>query len=309
MGTPLSRTLAFALGAYALLSLPAAANRWWIDLRPWPEWLVTLPALALCAYALAPRRARGPAIVALALLACAVGRDIVSFARADVDAAFPIPFSAVVLALFGIIAFAPRVRAPRLVAVTGLALLGAIMPLGQVLCFGTSTYARPADRIVVFGARCHADGAPSLTLVDRVRTACDLYHRGLAPRLRFSGGPGDGAVHETEAMAALARSLGVPGSAIELDRTGLDTAATVAATPRGRTLAVSHFYHLPRVKMAYRAAGRDVLTVPARASRPVRKTSLFVLREVPAFWWYWLRDATWFSRLAPSRSDSPSSST
>ncbi len=143
----------------------------------------------------------------------------------------------------------------------------------------------------MFGARCYADGAPSLTLEDRVKTACALYHEGYAPRLRMSGGPGDGAVHETAAMARLARALGVPAHAIEIDETGHNTWATVDATPSGKTLVVSHFYHLARIKLSYRARGRDVFTVPARETRPVRGTPQFVAREVPAFWWYWLRAA------------------
>ncbi len=54
-------------------------------------------------------------------------------------------------------------------------------------------------------------------------------------------------------------------------------------------LVVSHFYHLPRIKMCYQQQGREVYTVPAKASRPIARTPLFVLREVPAFWVYWLR--------------------
>ena len=52
---------------------------------------------------------------------------------------------------------------------------------------------------------------------------------------------------------------------------------------------MSQSCHLPRIKMAYRAAGQQVYTVPAEASRPILKTPALVTREIPAFWFYWSR--------------------
>ena len=147
-------------------------------------------------------------------------------------------------------------------------------------------YRRPADVIVVFGAKAN-DGMPSDALADRVRTACELYRAGLAPQLFLSGGPG-----EPQAMRALAQGLGVPPRAIIEDSAGVNTEATVRNTaallhPR-RALAVSHFYHLPRVKMTYQRYGLDVLTVPSHNT--VRSSMPFNLaREDAAFWWYYLR--------------------
>lgn len=168
-------------------------------------------------------------------------------------------------------------------------------PVLQVFCFGHTDYRRRADAAIVFGARAYADGRPSMALSDRVRTACELYHAGLVPRVVFSGGPGDGPVHETEAMARLARTLGVPDEAIELDRFGVSTAATVRNTiltrPAGaRIIAVSEFYHLPRIKLACHDAGREVYTVPARPSHWLRNWPLrSIAREVAGFWFYYLR--------------------
>ena len=51
---------------------------------------------------------------------------------------------------------------------------------------------------------------------------------------------------------------------------------------------VSHFYHLPRIRLAYRRAGREVWTVPAMPTRFYTGLPLSVLREVPAFWFYYL---------------------
>jgi uncharacterized SAM-binding protein YcdF (DUF218 family) len=54
-----------------------------------------------------------------------------------------------------------------------------------------------------------------------------------------------------------------------------------------RVLAVSQFWHLPRVKLAYLRAGWNVSTVPARASMPILQTPYLMVREIPAFWQYW----------------------
>jgi uncharacterized SAM-binding protein YcdF (DUF218 family) len=176
---------------------------------------------------------------------------------------------------------------------TAFGLLGSaiVFPLVQVIGFGSTDYRRSADVIVVFGARAYADGRPSQALSDRVRTACELYRKGYARTLIFSGGPGDGAISEPQAMRRQAISLGVPDEAIHLDERGLSTVATDHNTVPflrdrnlRRVLAVSHGYHLPRLKIAFRRAGYDVYTVPAKETRRLRAEPLRVMREVPALW-------------------------
>ena len=129
-----------------------------------------------------------------------------------------------------------------------------------------------------------------------MRTAAQLYQAGLAQRLLMSGGQGAGEpVNETAVMRALAMGFGVPAAAIELDPRGVNTEATVRDTVPAlraagvrRVAAVSDFFHLPRVKLAYQRLGFDVTTVPSRAHR-IPQTTRLVLREVPAFWVYYLR--------------------
>jgi uncharacterized SAM-binding protein YcdF (DUF218 family) len=65
-----------------------------------------------------------------------------------------------------------------------------------------------------------------------------------------------------KAMRRMALSLGVKDEDILLDSDGLNTQRTVAHTALmfsqmrvSRVLAVSHFYHLPRIKMAYQRQG------------------------------------------------------
>jgi uncharacterized SAM-binding protein YcdF (DUF218 family) len=246
-------------------------------------------------------------LIVLALLAL---RNAVEFyvltARETIRPAVPIPLSLLVSLLLAWAAYGaarPTMRShetrpprrPVVAFIATAALFTIVLPLAQMLFFGTTDYRRPADAAVVFGARAYADGRPSHALADRVRTACELYNRGLVRKLVFSGGPGDGHIHETESMRRMAITLGVPDEAILLDPAGVNTRATVRNTcaeldrlNAGRVLVVSHAYHLPRVKMCYQRAGREVYTVPAKETYVLRAMPRLVLREVVAQCAYYL---------------------
>jgi hypothetical protein len=281
------RALALCFGAFGLRNLGGAENLWWIDVRPLPGWILAPPAAALVAGAFLPRRMGRAAKVAAAVLAAVALANALRWPALGLESRALFPFSLLVAAALLLVLLPPRARHPRLAFAATAALFLAAFPLLQVHCYGLTSYARPADAIVVFGARCYADGRPSQSLEDRVRTGCRLYREGLAPLVVMSGGAGDGAVHETEAMRDLALGLGVPAEAIRLDRLGTSTRETVRRSPRGRILAVSHFYHLPRIQLAYRTAGRVAYTVPAEEARAIRQTPWLVAREAPAFWWYY----------------------
>lgn len=320
-----SRALAGFLGAFTLLNVTGRslepgfdATIWWLDLRPWPPGVETTilwaAALAFSGYALRPCMApwrRGITAGVLVILLGIGLLNIVAFLRlvyrGAIDAAFPLPFSLLVLIVLGLIlrhvlqtrrpvSAGRRARWAR-TAASGITLTCCLVgfPLALMCCFGKTDYSRPADVIVVFGARAYADGRCSDALYDRVATACTLYREGYAPLLLFSGGPGDGDIHETQAMATLARELGVPPEAIILDPHGLNTQATVVNTVElierqglSRVLAVSHFYHMPRVKMCYRRQGIEVFTVPARERYTLSQLPYLMAREVAAFWAYYL---------------------
>ena len=315
--------LALFIGSFSLLNLVGSlayplfdTNHWWIDLRPMQPWasraVLAAAAVLLVAYALRPRLApwRHLATIAAATLLCAAAvSNTLAFhllaARGGITAGCPVAFSlfvalALLLILLATCAGPAGSSRRRLTENLLMWLVVAVclfaFPLAQMVCFGRTDYRRPADAIVVFGARVYADGRVSDALADRVRTACCLYHEGLASTIILSGGPGDGPIHETEGMRRLALRLGVPDSAILTDRQGLSTQATVnnttamfAARGNRRVLAVSHFYHLPRIKMTYQRQGWEVYTVPADESYPLTDMPLFMLREVAALWAYYLR--------------------
>jgi vancomycin permeability regulator SanA len=291
----ISRGIAGFFGGFALLNLLGSllapgfdANLWWIDFSPLPHAIATvalsLGGSALLAYAVRPAgSARGRAVSAglIAPLAVVALGDAIRFYailhRHRISTRVPFPLSALVFVALGWIVLRIIRPSPAAPGRHGRAwLIGTIIvcliafPLGQMYFFGHTDYRRRADVIVVFGARAHADGSASDVLADRVRTACGLYREGCAGMLIFSGGPGDGAIDEPEAMRRLAVKAGVPENAILLDHAGLNTDATVRNTTElfraahlTRVLAVSHSYHLPRIKMSYHQAGWEVYTVPA----------------------------------------------
>lgn len=312
LAEPFARAFAFVAGSGLVLNAIRAistprwdASGWLLDLRPIPESVAT-PALLcsgviLIVHALVRHGQLGAVIrylaaIAAALLALACLCNAAEYAwllmKGRIAGAW-IPISFVLFAGFTLIArstrAAPVVMSARM-RLASLAMVPAMVVaflLAQILIFGVTDYRRPADAIVVLGARVYADGTPSLALADRVATGAALYHQGLAPRLIMSGGPGDGATTEARAMAAYAVQLGVPRDAILLDEHGVNTGATArniasALAPGHRVLAVSHAYHLARVKLAFQQRGVTAYTVPAKESRALLKWPLFVAREVAA---------------------------
>ena len=313
----IARGLALFVGASAALN---GVGEWlhggfdtsplWLDMRglgeSWQSGLQWSFALLLLLYALRPDAGRWRRGATAVVLTAMIAKALVDVANVwwlestdRIALGFPVPLSLFVAGtgawLLCAVLKARPMRAERTrehaaaIAVAGVAAVA--FALLQMLCFGATDYRRPADAAVVFGARAYADGTPSLALSDRVGTAARLYHQGLVGELILSGGPGDGAVHETEAMARHAVSLGVPREALRLDVGGTSTSQTVAFCeelrrkehPR-RLLVVSHFYHLPRVDLEFRRAGLRVATVPAEETRTLARLQQVMAREVAAYW-------------------------
>ena len=318
----LARGAALFFGVYSLANALAtlrstnpSADLWWIDTRFLPAGVAAGFALAaaivLVAYGAAPRmrpwRRYLTVAVCAALVAVAL-QNVTTFYRLWAAGGFHpgwvFPLALVIAALFALLGWAVwSLKPPRkatlmqsVAAVVAALLLAALFPLAQIAFFGTSDYRAKADVAVVFGAKVNADGTLSTSLHDRMTTAISLHKSGLVKRLYVSGGVGSTGIDEAVAMKAAAVRAGVPASAVLVDHNGVDTDATVANTSEQferlgikRVLAVSQFYHLPRVKLAYLAEGVDVRTVPATTSTPIVQTPLYVMREVPAFWVYWFR--------------------
>lgn len=318
----LARGFALFIGCFTLVSVYGSVRHAHVDFTIW--WvavpgggriaggvLLVLFAAALLGNAVAPRMRpwrRWPTIGLSVAFAAITAWNGVGFYRSwhagVIRPTIPLPLSFVVCALLVFVAWAAlRPPAPRrrrfaaaIVLVVTAAACVLIFPVAQVFFFGKTDYRRPADVAVVFGAQVHGNGVASTSLNDRMNTAIQLYKRGLVKRLIVSGGVGESGFNEAIVMRDLAKKAGVPGKAIVVDSMGVNTGATVTDTVPffgedgwRRILAVSQFYHLPRIKLAYQRAGWNVLTVPSGTSSPIPQTPYSVVREIPAFWVYYLR--------------------
>jgi vancomycin permeability regulator SanA len=273
--------------------------------------LLAAVGAAFVAYAVAPRLhgwRRWATLSLFVFFAAVAVYNAVDFylvwRAADIAPRVPLPFSLVVALLLAFVTWAaarapaPRRRRWAAAAVIGVSVAACVIafPLAQVLFFGTTDYRRAADIVVVFGAQVHGNGAPSTSLRDRMATAISLYKDHLVKKVLVSGGVGDSGYNEALVMRDMAVTAGIPKRNVIVDSMGVNTEATVrdsvpffGGEPRPRVLAVSQFYHLPRIKLAYQRAGWNVLTVPAGTSTRIRETPYLVAREVPAFWVYYVR--------------------
>ncbi len=191
----------------------------------------------------------------------------------------------VCLSLLVALSLVPALRYRRRAHPAAVAAAAAGLLLGHLLTFGCTDYRRPAEAIVVFGARAHSPTQCTEVLADRTLTGVRLYRQGYAGKLVLSGGG-----FEPQAMRHLARRCGVPAEDILLDFAGTNTAATLANLRGrfGRVLAVSNYFHNARIKMAARRLGLACYTVPADMRRHLPGEPYWVARECAAFAAYYL---------------------
>jgi uncharacterized SAM-binding protein YcdF (DUF218 family) len=152
---------------------------------------------------------------------------------------------------------------------------------------------------VVLGAQVLRGGRPSRTLEARTRHAGEMYARGEVGLLIPTGGVGEHAPAEADAMSRILRGMGVPESVILQERTAKSTwesAMKVAEISRrkgiGEVLVVSDPLHCIRVVSAFERAGLSAVAEPVYGSpmwhKKWSRRGQFV-RESGALLWYRLR--------------------
>ncbi len=148
-----------------------------------------------------------------------------------------------------------------------------LVSAASVLLWGARDRARASDAIVVLGAAQYV-GRPSPVLRARLDHALDLWQRGLAPRLIFTGGTGLG---DTTSEAAVSRNYalkhGVPDTAILMEnkgRTTQESLAAVSAIMHARqmrtAILVSDPFHMLRLRILSTQYGVDAYTSPTKTS-------------------------------------------
>ncbi len=171
-----------------------------------------------------------------------------------------------------------------------LALLGFGFLTWRVDALGREDQARPADAIVVLGARVNADGTPGSDLTSRTYHAVDLWERGIAPNIICTGGYRNEPLSAASVCKRFAAGLDVPADRIFLadgsTNTDEDARATKEVMDREgwrSAVLVSHPLHLFRARWLFRRAGIDAVTSP---------TSTETQRIFPPLRiWYDLREA------------------
>lgn len=105
-----------------------------------------------------------------------------------------------------------------------LVLLWLIGVAGYIIWTGQRDDAGPADAIIVLGAAAY-DAKPSPVFEERIRHGIDLYNRGLAPKLIFTGGYGGTGARFSESQVARRYALrqGVPEDAILIESISRNT--------------------------------------------------------------------------------------
>lgn len=171
------------------------------------------------------------------------------------------------------------------------AFLSFVLVAWQIDGLGRRDEARPADAIVVLGARVEADGRPGSDLTSRTYHAVDLWLAGYAPNIICTGGFKDERLSAAAVCRRFAVALGVPPERIVLADGSTNTIEDAHATAqvmaeRGwRTaILVSHPLHLFRARWLFSRAG--VATVTSPTSTEVGRIFL------PLRVWYNVREAT-----------------
>jgi uncharacterized SAM-binding protein YcdF (DUF218 family) len=162
----------------------------------------------------------------------------------------------------------------RIAAISILLLLTAwIGIMTSIVLTGRRDEARPAAAIVVLGAAQYV-GRPSPVLRARLDHAIQLWQRGMAPQVIFTGGRGEG---DTTSEAAVSRRYalrrGVPDTAIVVETIGRTTRESLRGVaelmldrPNSEVILVSDPFHMLRLSILARRFGLRPIMSPTRTS-------------------------------------------
>lgn len=163
---------------------------------------------------------------------------------------------------------------------------------GYIVWVGQRDQAAAADVIIVLGAAAY-DARPSPVFEERIRHGIDLYRRGLAPRIIFTGGFGSGArFAESQVARRYALRRDVPAQAILIEtrsrttRQNLQQAANLMGENRlRRAIIVSDPLHMARALRLAHELRIEALgsSTPTSRFRSFGTRWRFLLQEVYFF--------------------------
>lgn len=155
--------------------------------------------------------------------------------------------------------------------------------------YGNQDHAAKSDCIIVLGAAVQGP-TPSPVFAERISHGIDLYRAGLAPRLLFTGGVGQGQIHsESSVGRAVATHRGVPVGDIMIEeqsrttRQNLSEAWSLMQKHGVKTaIIVSDPLHMKRAMLMADHLGIQAVASPTPTTRyrTVRTKLLFLIREL-----------------------------
>jgi uncharacterized SAM-binding protein YcdF (DUF218 family) len=161
-----------------------------------------------------------------------------------------------------------------------------------IVWVGQRDQAAPADAIIVLGAAAY-DARPSPVFEERIRHGLDLYRRGYAPVLIFTGGYGNGArFAESQVARRYALRHEVPETAILIESVSRTTRQNLQQARKlmqerdlKRVIVVSDPLHMSRALRLSRELGIDAVGSPTPSTRfrTVQTQWRFLLQEVYFF--------------------------
>lgn len=162
-----------------------------------------------------------------------------------------------------------------------------------IVWIGDRDQAAPADAIIVLGAAAY-DAKPSPVFEERIRHGLDLYQRGYAPVLIFTGGFGGTRARFAESQVARRYALrhGVPEQAILIETASRTTQQNLVQARTlmrehhmRRVIVVSDPLHMARALRLSRRLGIDALasSTPSTRFRSFHTSWRFLLQEVYFF--------------------------
>lgn len=188
--------------------------------------------------------------------------------------------------------FAKRALLISVALIAGAGIVSAL----TIVVDGLTDEVGPADVAVVLGNKVERDGEPSDRLRARLDKAAELYRQGLFPTIIVSGGLGREGYNEAEVMQRYLVGQGIPEGTIVVDRRGNNTyltarhaARTMQADGLQRVMVITHYFHVPRAKMALRRFGVPEVYAAHAACWELRDLYA-IAREVVAFYAYLVRD-------------------
>jgi uncharacterized SAM-binding protein YcdF (DUF218 family) len=176
-----------------------------------------------------------------------------------------------------------------------LALLWLLGVAAYIIWVGQRDDAVPADAIIVLGAAAY-DAKPSPVFEERIRHGIDLYKRGLAPTLIFTGGYGGKGARFSESQVARRYALrqGVPDKAIMIESLSRNTHENLRQASQvmqqhnlHKAIVVSDPLHMARALRISKDIGIQAVGSPTPTSR---------FRTFATRWRFLLQEVYFFHR-------------